>query len=170
MGLALVGYLAFVAACTAVAIRLTLAGIRRGTLPELALGLGFLLSGCVGFLLMIAPMLAPGLDPQTLERVGIAGQAVSSAGFLGLYAFNTVVFAPGSRLAVVLSAAGCLLLAVGVVGGAGAGLESFFRVDSPWHWCTFAGRSGAFLWSAVAGLHQHALARRRQVLGLVDPV
>lgn len=170
MGLALLGYLAFVAACTAVAVRLTLAGIRRQALPELSLGLGFLLSGCVGFLLMIAPMLAPGLDPQTLARVGIAGQGVSSAGFLGLYTFNTVVFAPGSRPAVALSAAGCLLLAIGVIGGASAGIESFFRLDSPWHWCTFAGRSGAFLWSAVAGLRQHALARRRQAIGLADPV
>lgn len=170
MGLALLGYLAFVAACTAVAVRLTLAGVRRQALPELALGLGFLLSGCVGFLLMIAPMLAPGLDPDTLAGVAIAGQAVSSVGFLGLYTFNTVVFAPGSRVAIALSAAGCLLLAVGVVGGAAAGAESFLRLDSPWYWCTFAGRTGAFVWSAVAGLRQHGLARRRRALGLADAV
>jgi hypothetical protein len=168
MSLAVLGYLVFVAACTAVAIRLTIAGARRRALPELALGLGFLFSGCLGFLLMIAPMLAPEMAPATREGTGIAGHAISNLGFIGLYTFNTIVFAPGRRFAVAASVAGCVLLAIAVLGGAGAGVESFQRLDSPWYWCNFVGRTGSFVWSAVAGLHQHGLARRRQSLGLAD--
>lgn len=170
MNVALIGYLAFVAACAAVAVRLTLAGVRRKAFPELALGLGFLFSGCLGFLLMIAPMLVPEMGADARATTAITGHAIANIGFLGLYAFNTVVFAPGRPLAVAASGVGCLVLAVAVVGGAVAGAGTLQQLDSPWYWCNFAGHAGAFLWSAVAGLQEHAQARRRLALGLADPV
>lgn len=170
MSIALAGYLAFVAASSAVAVRLTWTGARRRAVPELCLGLGFLFSGCLGFLLMLTPALAPGLDEAAQSRGAVAGQAVSNLGFIGLYVFNTLVFANGRRSAMVASALGCVLLAVAVLGGASAGAESFQRLDSPWYWCNFLGRTGSFVWSAVAGLHQFGLARRRLALGLGDAV
>ncbi|MDX1650492.1 MAG: hypothetical protein R3263_11625, partial [Myxococcota bacterium] len=121
-------------------------------------------------LLMIAPLLVPGMGAEARSATTITGHAVANLGFVGLYAFNTMVFASGRPLAVAVSAAGCLVLAVAVVGGAAAGAESFQRMDSPWYWANFVGHAGAFVWSAVAGLRQHGLARRRQALGLAEPV
>ena len=170
MSIALIGYLTFLAACTAVGVRLFAAGIRSGELPELALGAGFLCSGGIGFLFMLMPALLPGMDERALFMAGVTGQVVSNLGFIGLYLFNTVVFAGGRRSAIATSVAGCAILAVAVVGGASAGVDSFLRVDSPWYWCNFVGRSGSFLWSAWAGLHYHGLHRKRIALGIGDPV
>lgn len=169
MSIVLVGYLAFVAASLLVGARLLAVGLRRRALPEVSLGSGFLLSGGVGFLLMVSPRLAPDLDPGAHDALRMTGQIVTNAGFVGIWVFNVVVFGGGRRLAVAASVAACALLALSLLGAAAGGVEVLRDPTTPWYAFGFLGKLGAFVWAAASGLHHHALQRRRLALGLAEP-
>lgn len=169
MQIVLIGYLAFVLASLVVGTRLLHLAWRRRGLAEAALGVGFFCSGGVGFLLLVTPLLLPGLGEEALARVRMAGQVVTNAGFLGLYFFNVRVFGGGRPLATLAAVAGCGLLGLALASAALHGVETLLRVGSFGYVCTFAGRTGAFLWAAASGLHHHSLQRRRLTLGLAEP-
>lgn len=157
--------------------RLLLLARRTRQLPELALGLDFLLIGGLGYPLAIA---ADQLVGASLLVAGVlayvASLTVSHLGMLGHSIFTRVVFRPRERWAAALVGACALAVVVGLALGIHVGVGWLERgVTSP------SERMGGTLflmavstaicaWSAAEAFAYHAKLRRRLSLGLAEPV
>lgn len=170
--LGLLGFGAFLGVSLVVGTRLLLLARRTRELPELAIGLNFLLAGAIGYALLLAAESLRLLPAPWDGRGSFAGVACLSlgAGFVGW--FSRAVFRPscpraGLALAVLI---GWLLL--GVLGswvlhvlGDTSGLGGWLG-----RWAPNLGLLAAYGWSAFEPLRFHALMRRRQRLGMGDPL
>lgn len=157
--------------------RLLLLSHRTRQLPELALGLDFLLIGGLGYPLAIA---ADALVGRSLLVAGVvatvASLTVSHLGMLGHCAFTRLVFRPQERWARALVGACALAVVIGFALGVHVGAGWLARgIATP------AERMGGTLflmavstatcaWSATEAFSYHAKMRRRLSLGLVEPV
>jgi len=169
----LLGVGAFLVACLATGGRMLLLARRSGELPELALGVTLFAAGGLGGVLLF-------LGTQRAELLGAAALPVRQAGILclnagavSLWLFTRRVFRPEGGWALALVAAATAGIAIGLVAdllAAGAGDFARRRWDSPWSRLGFALRLGAYLWGAFESLRYFALMRRRQRLGLADPL
>jgi hypothetical protein len=160
-----------VLASLAVAIRLLALHRRSGETPELLLGLMLLLCVGLGYPLQIA---AARVEPARMQvLMGISSLAVG-AGFSCLIAFTWRVFRRESQRARAGALAGiAVLMATG-------GWDAFDRVvlasgrgaadptaASLTHAATVI---GAYVWTAYESLRYHAIMKRRERLGMADPV
>jgi hypothetical protein len=168
--LGLIGFGAFLSVSVVVGARLLLLARRTRKLPELAIGLNFLLAGAIGYALLLAAESLRLLPAPWDGRASFAGVTAISVGaaFVGL--FSRAVFRPSSPLAGLALAAliGWLLLGVfgswvlhvlGVTGGLGGWLG---------RWAPNIGLLLAYGWSAFEPLRFHLLMRRRMRIGMGD--
>jgi hypothetical protein len=173
---ALAGFclLLFVVVSTVVGVRMLLLARRTGGRPELLIGLGMALIGGVGF----PSSLASGFGGPVADLVlplWVASTLVTQAGILAIYLFTQQVFRPREGWAKALVAAAAALLLGGLVGSlralAAADPATLSQVAArDWLFLAMVGYSGCFLWGAIEGFVQHAMARRRHALGLADAV
>jgi hypothetical protein len=160
--------------CAVIGVRLLRLGARtRG--PEAWLGVYFLGATVLGSLLSSTVYMSwadPALAlPAGLRRSLHALHLVASAiGLLGVCIFTQRVFRPGSRGARRAVIAAGVLSALSLVG---VGLAEGFEVrvvNAPPYWVGFAVREAALVWMAVESFLYFGQLRRRQRLGLVDPL
>jgi hypothetical protein len=165
----------FTLAMLVAAVRCLLLWRRTRQLPELAVGAGFFLIAGVGYPLMAASGLgnaaAAGVNLWLLGG-GLAGIGL---GIFSLQVFIWQAFRPGAAWAAGLAFA---TLAAGVVVTLGAihALASAPSDVAP----VESGRSwwlalrllfeAWYVWTAAESLHEYTRARRRQAIGLSDPV
>lgn len=167
-----IGFGAFLSVSLVLGVRLLGLARRTRKLPELAIGLNFLLAGVLGYGLLLAAESLRLLPAPWDGRGSFAGVTAISlgAGFVGL--FSRAVFRPESRAAGIALAAliGWLALGVlgswvlhvaGVAGGAGGWLG---------RWGPNVGLLLAYGWAAVEPLRFHGLMRRRVRIGMGDPL
>lgn len=168
--LGLVGFGSFLTVSMVLGVRLLALARRTRKLPELAIGLNFLLAGAVGYALLLAAeslRLLPAPWDGRASFVGVTAISVG-AGFIGL--FSRAVFRPASPLAGLALAAliGWLLLGVfgswvlhvlGVTSGLGGWLG---------RWAPNLGLLLAYGWSAFEPLRFHGLMERRMRIGMGD--
>jgi len=164
------GILVQIVADAVVGVRLLALGRRTRQLPELAFGSACLLLGVVGLPLSIAgrngAIHDPGLAGVFLAT-GFAFQDVAS--FL-LFLGTWRIFREGrgwARGLVVLAGLAFIASWIGqaLTVGYRGGIDSGF-----WYEVGFAARAGAFVWAGLESFLYHQLLRRRQKLGLADPV
>jgi hypothetical protein len=164
------GVLIFLAASGASGGRLLWRGLRTGGLHERLLGVTYFVGGPLGYvpLLLVLSGATPDEWTRPLRAFGHLNLELSA---LALYAFNRRVFRPDSRV----WSAGTAVASAGL--GAGwlglvfvDGLEGRTLEGSAPYWFDFCFRAAAYAWAAAESLRQHARARRRLALGLVDPV
>jgi len=170
--LGLVGFGTFLTVSVVVGTRLLLLARRTRKLPELAIGLNFLLAGAVGYSLLLAAESVRVLPSPWDGRASFAGVTAISlgAGFVAL--FSRTVFRPSSlaaRTAVLLV---CAWLALGVFG---SWMLHVLRVESGlagWlgRWGPNLGLLTAYGWAAFEPFRFHLLMRRRMRLGMGDPL
>ena len=156
------GVLAFLAASLLVGVRLLLLWQRTRQLPELTIGLAFVLAGFIGGVLI---HLATVLGSAAL---GHGAVATLHAGSLCLAVFTWRVFRPdhlwaGSLVATLAAGAGLALL-----GGSGYGSEGAARGGTLF-WLGFVCRALPFGWAALESGLYYSRIRRRAQIGLADP-
>ena len=168
--LGLLGFGSFLAVSLTVGTRLLLLARRTRKLPELAMGLNFILAGFLGYALLVAAE-SLHLFPATLAGFGsffgVCGITVG-AGFVCL--FTQQVFHPQGRAAraAVAGIAGWLGISI-----CGAWVLHVVRPPDGlgvWlgHWGSHLGLLAAYGWSTVEALRYYALMRRRVQVGVGD--
>ena len=95
--LGLIGFGSFLAVSTVVGIRLLLLARRTRRLPELAIGLDFILAGSIGYGLLIAVESLHLFVPPYSGWASFAGVTAISAGTACLALFTRRVFRPESQ-------------------------------------------------------------------------
>jgi hypothetical protein len=167
---ALGGSLFFVTSAV-VGIRLLFLAHRNRGLPELLLGLSFLLAGTIGSFLEVAGIAAePQLEPAQVGALLMFGKLFSIAGLACSVLFIAWVFRRHERWAVVPTTAVIATSLVAFGGLAAAGTFSSGVSAAPWFWIEFAARLGSPCWLGLEAGRYYLRMRRRMRLGLADPV
>jgi len=168
--LAAVGGGAFVLVSIVLGIRLVLMWLRTREIPELACGLGLMLMGGIGYPLLAVIEQAP-LGVEIKIGLLLTQLLCHIAGNTLLCVFTQRVFRPRARWArILVGMCFALTAAMAIVQIIHPGLVAFVeRGVGVWHW-----HGGAatipLLWTGVESLRYHLLMRRRQELGLADPL
>jgi hypothetical protein len=169
--LALPGFLAFFVVALVVGVRLVLLAGRTRQLPELLMGVGVLGIGPLGFGGLVAAL---ELDARGLSGAHPAAALASLAMSLGIaakYVFNWRIYRSTSRLAALAALGGVAAVsATLVLEGAATGFSPRAWMGPGWHWLRQVLQVGCLLWGACEALRYGALMRRRQRLGLADPL
>jgi hypothetical protein len=164
----------YVAVATAIGSRLLWVGLRGRRRPELLLGGGTLLVATVALPASVASGFG-GPAGQVHVALWVASEFVTQIGIVCLYAFTQQVFRPGVAWARGVIALAAVVLPICLAGSA-FGLANAppdwitTKACGAWLLCCQLGYGGGFVWAAVEALAQHATARRRVALGLIDPV
>jgi hypothetical protein len=156
------GLLVQIAADALVGVRLLWLAWRTRELPELCMGLCCFLLGGVGLPLSLAIRAGLVAGPETRELWLAGALAIQDLACLALYVATWRVFRVEAEWARALVLVAGLLLAASVPSsGSDHGL---------FYWIGWGARGAAFLWSALESRRYLGLLRRRQALGLADPV
>lgn len=158
---------------TLVGARLLLLARRTRQVPEAALGGGLLLIATVGHP-VAALSRSPALSDTTAGAAILAlGLSIVSAGIVLKSVFTWRVFRAATPWAKAIPAATAAALAAIVLGLAwttvGAGTASVHAIR-PYGLAFVAVLGLTFAWGGAESIHYWAMARRRQALGLCDPV
>ncbi len=168
----LLGTLAFVLVSALVGVRLCLLSRRTGKRPELYLGLGILGAAVLGYGPMIAAVLIRGEGESTTLTAGLSGlgKVIHDVGVTMILLFVVTVFRSGSRGAWALFAVAMVLLWGGL---AGVGWTTRFHdllPSGPAWWAEFSVIWTYPLWPAFESFRYHGLMKKRQRLGMADPL
>jgi hypothetical protein len=162
--------LAFVVVSAVLAVRLLLLARRTGAVPELALGLAYLLVGALGYPLGLLAV-APGM-PEPLARglfaLSSLGTGVGSA---AVYGFTASVFRPDAGWARWIVRVASLVLGVQAavhVQRAFTGDPTQFATPDLGFTVRQAATAFSYAWTAVEALRYRGLLVRRLGLGLAE--
>jgi len=161
----------FVAVSLFLGIRLLVLASRTRRLPELAIGVNFLLAGALGYSLLIAAESLRVLGPWS--GIGsFAGVTAISIGAFVIALFSQRVFRPGSRASHAALLALALWLALGVAGSWPLHVRGETEGFGVWlgHWAPNLGMLLAYAWSSVEPSRYAVLMRRRERIGFGDPL
>jgi len=141
---------------------------RTGELPELLMGVSFVVAGVVGYVLTIVGR--PGAQ-DIPERVANAcfgaGYACISAGVVLTYVFNWMVFHRRSRVAAALTGVASLLVAATCIPMVQARIAHL--PPNALDWIGNCARMGSGAWGAWVAFAHAGRLRRRAALDLADP-
>ncbi|HTO55705.1 MAG TPA: hypothetical protein VMR50_20140 [Myxococcota bacterium] len=161
----------FVGVSAFLGIRLLVLASHTRRLPELAIGVNFVLAGGIGYSLLIAA--------ESLRVLGayaglgsFAGVSAISIGAFVLALFSQRVFRPESALARGSLWALGLWLALGIAGSWSLHVRGATEGAGAWlgHWAPNVGMLVAYGWSSLEPSHYAVLMRRRARLGFGDPL
>ncbi|MDX1650238.1 MAG: hypothetical protein R3263_10325, partial [Myxococcota bacterium] len=166
--LAAIGLASFVLVSFVLGVRLVRLSSRTRKLPELMMGLAFLLCGGFGYGQVLASQVVLETHPHLTPLLLASGSLVTSLGACCLSVFTWRVFRAGRASTMLFSAlTGTVLVAfVGqALSGdfAEPGLHTFF----PWLAVTSLG--AVFVWPALESFRYYAMLRRRRRVGLAEP-
>src|SRR5690606_21650582 len=157
-----------------IGVRLVRLGIHSGG-PERWLGLYFVCLGAIASSLSAAlysswasPALQPGEAVLRALQAGYFGSA--TLGAASLLGFTRRTFRPDDRAARVAVALGCAARALAAVRVGVAGACRPCVLNGPAYWLHFALRLAGWCWVALESFAYWRAMRRRQALGLADPV
>lgn len=149
-------------------VRLLRLARRSGELPELLMGVSFLVAGVVGYVLTIVGRPdAEGVPANVAAICFAAGYAAISAGVVLTYVFNWMVFHRRSRIAAAATGVASLLVAATVVPMVSARIAH--TPPDTLDWIGNVARMGSGVWGAWVALMHAQRLRRRVALDLADP-
>ena len=168
----MVGFGSFLSVSAVVGFRLLLVARRTRRLPELAIGLNFVLAGLVGYGLLIAAESLRVVPPPYDGWASLAGVTFMSLGCFSVCVFTRHVFRPDEGGATAALVALALWLTLGVIGSWFLHIEKHEAGVGAWlgHWAPNLGMLGAYAWSSWEPLRYHVQLRRRVAMGLGDPL
>ena len=168
--LGLLGVVAFSLASAVVGVRLLRLAARTRQVPELAMGLAFVVSGAIGFPLLSAASIAMqtgGADPS--RWVMGFGTLSLFSGYVGLGVGCWRIYRPVDRWPLwPIGAGAVLLLAASAVTFASREFGPGSLRDVAF-WSGVAIGSATFAWNALESFLLYAQLRRRLVFGLTEP-
>lgn len=160
----------FVGGSLLLGLRLLRRGWVTGQLPELLMGISFLVAGGMGGSLQLLAQF-PELFPPVFAGAAVAfGRLCIHVGVVCQASFTWLVFRPGSRGARALL--GLLTLAF-VVASIGTAAEGGIRnpgYSGVWFWVDNAAQVTAIGWGALEALRWYGMMARRVRYGLADPL
>jgi hypothetical protein len=170
----LIGTLAFVLVSLVIGVRLCRLSRRTGERPELYLGLGILGAAVLGYGVLVAGILARGGIHGEATSLAVAltaaGKVLHDAGVTMILLFVLTVFRRRKRWARVLFAVAVAALWGGMIGvGATGGFHDLERKGFFW-WLEYAVIWTYPIWPAVESFRYWRMMKRRQRLGLADPL
>jgi hypothetical protein len=171
--------LCFIAGSALVGVRLLLLARRTRQSPERLLGGAILGTAVLGYGLLIASLVARGgpsamlaagpVPPVAIVLTG-AGKIFHDAGVTLFLLFALTVFRPGDRIARALFVGALGLLWGGLVAGALGGSFRAERVGGAAWLCEYLVIWSYPIWMMVESYRYWGMLRRREALGLADPV
>jgi len=161
----------FLLTITLVGMRLLMLAKRSRKLPELLLGLSLIVGGTFG-----ASLEAGGLaiklevEPSVVGMLLLAGKTCGALalGFQGFFIWK--VFRPDSAWAPVLIGVCISVTVASLVGFGFSGTFSTGHVPMIWFWPELLARTAGSAWLVFEAIRYYRLMRRRQAIGLGDPV
>ncbi len=164
--LLLVSTILSITASAVLGVRLLRLATRTRELPELMIGCSFVLSGVIGYVIMLAGNPANGaVAAATAERLFFVGYSVIGLGVCCIYVFIWRTFRLEAKWASWLAMAGIF-----VVLGTSDNSTSADQARGAFFWLGVLGRAGAGFWAASESFLWWSRMRRRLELGLADPV
>ena len=165
----------FVLVCAGVGVRLLLLARQTRALPEMLIGIAFTTIGLVGFPLMAASGFGQGNVGDVNITLLALGLISLSLCIVSLFSFTWRVFRPNEPVAVMITALAAIGVGVIVVMtlrsvlGSPADMPS---VEAAGLWTSSLRLPFGvwYGWTAFESLRCYVLGRRRQALGLSDPV
>jgi hypothetical protein len=166
-----VSLLLFVLLNAITGIRLLWLAAHTRQLPELALGIGHLLGGSLGWaLVMIGYLLMPLGSPRAGLVLMIAGLFCLNFAVAAIGLFSWRVFNRDSGAVGVLFALFVAVLATDFVHNGLIAHEFAPPTNTFWYWPGCLGRSGVWFWMSLVTFLYYRKLRLRLPLGLADPV
>jgi len=168
VALQLLGQTALIVASFALGAKLIALWRRTRELPELSVGLSFVLFGGFGYAswLILAGMVIRGGDRDTAHAIATFGLVSSCTGAIAMGIGNAAIFRPGRRWPAFLVGALAIGMATSCVvyarAAAGAGSFSF--------WVSILQCGVVCAWGGAESLIVWRVLRKRARLGLADPV
>ena len=164
----------FTLTATLVGLRMLLLARRTRGRHELLMGAGMVLIAGVGQPLTLLAGFGRPVRELSVP-LWIASSLITQLGIGCIYAFTWQVFRPDRAWGGAIVGAGAAFMLAGLVGAVRALVAAPPEAPSQlvardWLFVSMVGYCGCFLWSAVEGLLQHRMARRRLALGLVDAI
>jgi hypothetical protein len=167
---ALLGLALYATASLYLGLRLLRLGWADGRLPELTVGVGFATGGAFGAVFQVLPQV-PGILPPIYGGVSLAfGKLAVHAAVLCQGLFTWQVFRRDSAAARRFLIASVLLWGAVSIGYALDGGIVDPRYSGVWFWLEYAAQASLIGWSALEPLLYWRKMRRRERLGLADPV
>ena len=164
------GVILFIVACTAVAIRLLYVCATKRHLPELFLGLGYLLAGALGWGVLMVGMTVVPDGTVVSESYQAASVVAMNAGAFCFYLFVWHVFRRDSLVAKGTLAVVALILVASLVLDTFVAGETFGPPPgSPTTLGSAVVRTLAFAWMAAEAFRNYGQFRRRARIGLGNP-
>jgi hypothetical protein len=152
----------------------------RGTwsIPEASVAIGYLFIAGIGYPMVAASIGAwESLGETTSVSIQIVGGIILRVGLAGIFIFTWQTFRAEAGWAKAFAIAGILLLAVNTAHGIAGLLDAasfeaaiVFAGSGPPTIASIALAALAFGWPAAESLAYYVKLRRRQALGLADPV
>ena len=170
--LGLIGFGSFLVVSLAVGTRLLLLARRTRKLPELAMGLNFLVAGFIGYALLVAAE-SLHLFPESLAGYGsFFGVSAISLGGVFVCLFTQRVFHAKSRVALTALVLLSGWFALASYGAWVLNVEKAQQGFGVWlgHWGSNVGMFAAYSWSTGESLRYYAQMRRRVRIGIADPL
>ena len=170
----LLGTLAFVLVSLVIGVRLVLLSRRTGQRPELLLGLGILGTAVLGYGPLIVSMIIRGPENENVTPMALGltalGKFLHNAGLTLVLYFVLTVFRPDDGRARALFLGAMAVLWTGMIGlGVTTGYRDPLERNLFW-WLEYAIIWTYPLWGAFESFRYHRLMRKRQRLGLADPI
>jgi hypothetical protein len=171
----LVSTYAFILFCIAIGIRLVRLSRRTGARPELFLGGALGLMGGIGYGALITLVLAREAILETalgpwIPTMSTVAKGLHDLGVLFMITFVVKVFRPTEAWARALAGVMATALLVGYVGHTITDGFREVRMQTPWYWLGFATIGTVPIWAAVESFRYHGAMRKRQAIGLADPM
>lgn len=158
----------FMLVSLALGVRLLLLARQSREVPELAMGLAFLLCGTAGYGQIVMAHATWESLPHLTPILLASGYLMVDLGAICLHLFTYGVFRRGQML-------GRLLLGALATAIAGSFFIQAFddgfgnpRLAGPASWLAIAALTGTFAWPAAESLRYWSMLRRRQRIGLAD--
>jgi len=169
-GPALAGVALYVAASLYLGLRLLRLGWADGRLPELTVGVGFVTGGAFGTAFQVLPQV-PGFLPPIYGGVSLAfGKLAVHAAVICQGLFTWQVFRRDSAAARRFLLASVLLWGAVSIGYALDGGIVDPGYSGVWFWLEFLAQASLIAWSAFEPLRYWRKMKRRERLGLADPL
>jgi len=164
------GLLAFLVSSVTIGVRLLMIGSRTGNVPEIALGLGFVVGAVVGYVPETIVLSTDLMSPEVETSVLAVTQVALRGAPIAILVFTIAVFRPSELWA---RAFGALILAALVVSWVAFPNTRIFaqsQTDVFWYDVFAVFRSLAAAWGATESFLFYRRAKLQVKLGLVSPL
>jgi hypothetical protein len=172
-GLSLLCLILYTATSLVVSVRLIARSRRSHGVPELLMGLTYLLAPGLGYPLAV---LAPALPGRELMLTALViGEMLIVLGCSCFLLFNAKVFRPTAAWATIAASVGIAALVVGGIGVVRANMSTADfalageRARGAMSLLLFTLGLG-YAWTGIEGARYHRMLRRRLALGLAEPI